>query len=245
MPRFKQVNKRQQKYLKIIYLLTENGEENRKEKGSFESLSDKYQIETLDNPYHIPENAQLWGVLPSKVITNYSLANEFILDKDRAAELKNEISNYAWERLLKYLSFRERSIDECRNYLKNLPVSNDLIKSLIQRALEKKFLNEERFAELLTQSYISRRKSKTELKTSLISKRIPPEMIEKVLQENYNEEDKKEILQYHIEKGIRKYPDKNSAKDYQKCIAYLMRKGFHYGDFRDDLLKYYHNIEDD
>ena len=244
MPGFKQINKRQQKYLKIIYRLEENEvDQSRKEEG-YNSLSETYQIESADNPYHIPANAQLWGALPMKQLAGYSLQNEFYLDEQRASALKQDITHYAWERLLKYLSFRERSITECRKYLQNLPLKGEISNELIKRATEKKFLDETRFAELLTESYISRHKSRTELKTALIEKRISPEIVEQVLQEHYKDENQREILQYHIEKGIRKYPAQNSAKDHQKCIAYLLRKGFHYSDFRDELKSYYRNSDD-
>ncbi len=230
--------------MRIVYLLEEDLSKSFSKKRETNLLSDTYLIETEESFYHIPENARLLGALPAKELLAYNSEREFFLEEERGKKLQEEIAHYAWGRLLKYLGYRERSIAECQKYLKALPLGEDLAKILIKKALDMKYLDEKRFAELLTQSFISRRKSKRELKSGLIAKRIDPDLIDKVMKKNYTEEEQKEILQYQIDKGIRKYPDKNSYKDLQKCIAYLIRKGFSYGDFRDQLLQYYRNTEE-
>lgn len=235
MNRFLAVNKPLRKHLKIIYSLPAE-EQN-------ETLSPITGEEGQRIDF-IPDDAHLIGILPGKTLQKYSRENLFYLDDLQMRDLYEEVNSYARERLIHYLSLRERSIAECRSYLNNLPLGKDLADSLIREAIERKYLDERRFAELLTRSYISRHKSRQELKTALINKRIPSEVIDTIMDKHYTDEDKREVLEYHIEKGIRKYPGKASARDYQKCIAYLMRKGFHFDDFKDKLLMFYRGVEE-
>jgi SOS response regulatory protein OraA/RecX len=256
MPRLRAINKRGGRYLRVIYLLPEEdtGEDYSDDSDAEDTgcrseiqqsfFNDTEEIESRENEFQlIPENARLLGVLPLKRIALYNTGSSFFLEENDLDALIEEVRQYAWERLLRYLAYRERSIAECRHYLKTLPLREEINNELLQRAIENKYLDEQRFAELLTQSYVSRNKSRNELKTALISKRIPKEIIERVIAGHYTEEDKREILEYQIEKVIKKYPDRSSAKDYQKSIAYLMRKGFNYEDFAEELKKYYRNRE--
>jgi len=222
MPLFLAISKNRQNYLKIVY-----------------SLAEDFSPDLEEDPELLKENATLIGPIPAKKLRAYSSESVFCLDEERSKTLQDTVIHYAWERLLRYLSLRERSIGECRSYLQRLQLSEESINDLINKAIKKRYIDEERFAELLTRSYVNRRKSRTELRNALIAKRIPADIIEKIIDLYYTREDRDEILRYHISKGIRKYPVKKSRKDYEKCISYLMRKGFNYADIRDELLLYY------
>lgn len=238
---FRTVSKREQKHLKLIFFLPQEGDEGLLFQGRVE-LNREEERSRLNNYYfdnNLPDHAVFLGVLPYRTLLRFSGSDEFVLEREQVEGLLTAISDYGWERLIRFLSFRERSLFECRSFLHKLPVNSIITENLIQKAIEKKYLDEFRFAELLTRSFISRQKSIKELKAELINKRIPAEIIADVLSRNYTDTEKKEVLSYHVEKGIRKYPDKNSYKDYQKCISYLMRKGFDYSDFSDSLQAYY------
>lgn len=255
MPRLRTISKKRQRYLKIVYQIPgdEDPDKVYPEEDSLPSCLNNLHQQALEEPEEIalsgdqyetlPEGCNLIGVLPNKRLLQYSSRSGFFLNEEDTGRLTEEIVSYAWERLVRYLTYRERSIAECRTFLSKLPVNEEIINDLLNRAVHKKYLDEERFAELLAQSYISRHKSRRELKTALISKRIPEELISKVVNDHYTTENRKEIIRYHIKKGIRKYPDKGSYHDYQKCIAYLMRKGFSFDDFFDELQKYYRSTD--
>ncbi|MFA5498485.1 MAG: RecX family transcriptional regulator [Candidatus Cloacimonadia bacterium] len=179
------------------------------------------------------------GVLPSTALRQYGDSDIFILNDEEAVLLEKEIVKYAWNRLLNYLSIRERSEAECVNYLYGLSLNEKFTQQLLSKGKEYNYLNDERFAELFVTSYLNRNKSRSETKTALYQKRIEPRIIEEALEKYYPADESSRVLAHHVEKGIRKYPDRNSRKDQQKCIAYLMRKGFSYSDFRDSLDKYY------
>ncbi len=182
----------------------------------------------------------LLGLLPAKQALEFGGNNEnFDLSGQDSQRLTEKIFNYTEERLLSYLAYRERSIFESQNFLYQLPVNIYLAKQLIERSIARNYINDRRFAELLTQSSLSRNKSFNEAKTSLIKKRIPPQTIHEVLDLYYSPENCGQVLDYHIDKATKKYPNKDSKKDYSRCINYLIRKGFSYHEFIAGVNSYY------
>ncbi len=186
------------------------------------------------------ESDHIIGALPlSNALLFGGQDSEFSISDEEYEKLISEIVNYAWNRLLNYLTYRERSVAECRNYLKNLPLNEKYIQALIDKAQKYNYLNESRFAELLVSSLINRKKSLPEIKNALFQKQIENDLTESLIAKLYDRDTKKEILRAMVEKAIKRYPESDSYKDYQKCIAFLMRKGFHYSDFSDLLRAYY------
>ena len=190
------------------------------------------------------DSENLLGILPGKLLQRFGDSDVFLLSEADGRELEHEITQYAWNRLINYLSLRERSEAECVNYLQGLFLEKSAIQTLIEKGKQYNYINDERFAELLVASYVNRNKSRLEIKNSLYEKKINPQIIERSLKNNYPEDEGKRVVSYHIEKGIRKYPDRSSYKDYQKCINYLMRKGFAFEDFREELRRYYLTTEE-
>jgi regulatory protein len=231
---FRKISRGKQQHIHVIYQYPAD---------QSEDLEDDLNS---DPQSHFEEtDVAVLGILPRKISSKYGEDNSFFrLSTGDASLLRQEIERYAWERLLKYLTYRERSEVECREYLKQLPLAPDISQDLISRAHKYNYLDDNRFAELLTVSLINRNKSRVEVYTALKQKRIAPEIIQKVLSEHYTTESKQEIIKHHVEKGIRKYPNKNSYKDYQKCIAYLMRKGFAFADIQESVKAYYKNDDD-
>jgi SOS response regulatory protein OraA/RecX len=196
-----------------------------------------YSLQSDDSEY-------LLGVLPGKLLQRFGDSDVFLLSEAEGSELVHEITQYAWNRLINYLSLRERSEAECVSYLKGLSLEKGAIQTLIEKGKQYNYINDDRFADLLVASYVNRNKSRVEIKNSLYEKKINPQIIERSLKNNYPEDEGKRVVFYHIEKGIKKYPDRSSYKDYQRCISYLMRKGFAFEDFREELYHYYMTTEE-
>ena len=196
----------------------------------FSSESDDYEVS---------------GIIPTKQVIRYCGDQVFFqLPEDEAVLLEEEIVAYTWGRLLKFLTYRERSTEECKIYLKQMPTSETICSILIDRAKAYRYLDDKRFAELLTVSMISRKKSWNEIRHALTLKGISVETVSETLTTHYKEESRGEVIRYQFEKGVSKYPDRNSYQDYQKCISYLMRKGFSYSDFQEMIKGYYHSNDD-
>lgn len=187
----------------------------------------------------LPDDWQLIGLIPKKEAVSYSNDEYFCLDEQAAGRLQQDITRHAQDKLLSYIAYRERALSECIDYLRRLPVSKEISRSIIDKVLKKNYINDKRFAELLVESAVSRKKSRIETKAALIKKRIASEIIEDVLSRFYTTENIAGAIDYHLERAIKKYPAKDSVKDYHKCIAYFIKKGFKYDDFIEKIKSYY------
>lgn len=128
----------------------------------------------------------------------------------------------------RYLSIRNRSEKEMRDYLIKKNATHEIVETIIARLLEKKFLNDENFA----RSWILNRarlkpKGKILLQMELRQKGIPDELIKKVLQEDQEEiPDELEQAKGLIGKRMERMTGKNRQVIYQKVGGFLSRRGF-------------------
>lgn len=128
----------------------------------------------------------------------------------------------------RYLSIRNRSEKEIRDYLqkKNAPV--EIIERLVATLYEQKFLNDEAFARSWVISRARfRPRGKRMLQMELQQKGISKELIEQVLTEE-NEETPDELTQAKnlIARRIEKVRDLPRQEIYQKVGAFLARRGY-------------------
>lgn len=208
----------------------------------FFRLDDELDEVSLTNVEDIfnEEDWKLIGVLPTKKAAEYGNQHQFFeLTDNQIEQLENDILHYANEKLLNYLATRERSLSECKEYLKRLPLNANFADTLISKSVDYNYINDSRFTELLVESQISRNKSRLEAKHALIKKGVSSDIIEIVLDRHYTQETTNNIIDYHLKKAFRKYSDTSSYKDYHKCIAYLVKKGFKYDDFADKVKAHY------
>jgi regulatory protein len=130
--------------------------------------------------------------------------------------------------LYRYLTIRNRSEKEIRDYLIKKQAEPHVIKSLIALLYEQKFLNDETFARMWVKSRANfKPRGKRMLAMELSQKGIAKEIIEKVLHEE-NEEIPDELTQAKnsIKKRIEKVKDLPRQEIYQKVGAFLARRGF-------------------
>jgi regulatory protein len=127
-----------------------------------------------------------------------------------------------------YLSIRNRSVKEMREYLTKKKAPEEVISKIISLLLEKKFLNDETFA----RSWVLNRarlkpKGKTFLKFELRQKGITDEIIEKVLTEVQEEiPDELEQAKSLIGKRMERLKGASREEIYQKVGGFLARRGF-------------------
>ena len=143
-----------------------------------------------------------------------------------------------YARALEYCLMRQHSAKEVRDYLyrktretmtkdgdKRPGVSIELTQRVFDRLEEKKYINDERFAQLWVENRkqttgISQRKLMSELASKGVDRRI----IESVISSSVRDEN--EDLHKVIEKKQKRYQDD------QKFIQYLLRQGFIYDDIK-------------
>jgi regulatory protein len=128
----------------------------------------------------------------------------------------------------RYLSIRNRSEKEMRDYLIKKKAAGEIIEKIISRLKEKKFLNDEIFA----RSWILNRarlkpKGKMLLQIELRQKGIRDDIIKKILQEVQEEvPDELEQAKSLIAKKMERIIGSPRNEIYQKIGGFLSRRGF-------------------
>ncbi|OQY39458.1 MAG: hypothetical protein B6226_01815 [Candidatus Cloacimonetes bacterium 4572_65] len=174
-----------------------------------------------------------WGVLPLKLLKSFQYLED--IDELQFEKLKMFIIDYSRERVFKFITIRERSEYETRQYLKKLMVHSTLVEELLEFFISKKFISDSRYAEMYVISLIDLGKSKIEISHKLKARGIPETLIEKEINKQYDREVISNILNENIDRAIRLNSHRPKQEQYDKCASYLMRKGFKYYDFSDIL----------
>ncbi|OPX26173.1 MAG: hypothetical protein B1H06_06075, partial [Candidatus Cloacimonas sp. 4484_143] len=146
-----------------------------------------------------------------------------------------EIEKYSWDRLLNFITYRERSTRECEIFLKLLPLKSDLIEKLLAKAIELNLLKDERFAEMLVNDLLQKGKSKQEIRNKLYEKKVNSEIIENCLNKQFSFEIEEDLLNINLDRAIRKYVSLPSEKRKEKILNYLTRKGFSYWEVKEKM----------
>jgi regulatory protein len=185
------------------------------------------------------EDNDPWGILPVKILHFFSLQPEVEteINNEIQQKLVLEINKFAWNRLLHYLSFRERSIHEARGYLLQLPLRSDLAEQMISKAISYNYINEKRFCELYITDLQNKSKSRKEIIEKLRTKGVSRAMINESLEEHFNNEREVEAIKILYRKAETKYRADSKIKQKQKILNYLTRKGFSYWQVKETMEK--------
>lgn len=183
---------------------------------------------------------EIWGILSYKILQIFSIypERETIITKEQSKELLLEIDKFAWDKLLNFLTFRERSCWEAKSYLKQLPLKNIICEKLVTKAISADFINDRRFAELYIEDLIEKSKNEKEIKQKLFEKHIPEVMIKSMLSLLFTPQKKEEILIKNIEKALARFVQYRGRERREKILNYLSRKGFSYGEVKEKLEEY-------
>lgn len=177
------------------------------------------------------------GALPGKMLSAAIYQNdEAELDEDQMMLLKETLFKFAQEKLLNYLASAEKTVYDCRIYLKKWYVSEDNINNLIETAILKKFLSDERYARMMIEDAILFHKSPEEIKIKLKQKKISSTLYQPLLKELYTQDSMTETLSALIDSLLTRYYELTEKQKYDKIATFLYRKGYKYDQFRRILL---------
>lgn len=179
----------------------------------------------------------IWGVLPIRILQFFMLPleGEREISDEQAEPLKVEIRNYAWQKLLGFLAYRERSISEVQRYLKNLPVHPEIAADLIKKSRKENFIDDERMAQMLIEDYLELGKSRIEIKTKMMSKGISADLCEEYLNRTWSDQVEQQILRKILQKTQAKFNSIPPLKKREKILNYLVRRGFRFSICQDVL----------
>ena len=153
----------------------------------------------------------------------YALALNYCLMRPHS---EKEIRDYLWKKTLNR-KLKNRKTGE---FYEKKGVSKLSVDQVLDRLIEKKYINDEKFARFWVENRNQRKGSSIKkLKSELFSKGVSSEIIEQIL-ENSKRNDSEEI-QKIIAKKAKKYTDE------KKLVAYLVRQGFSYDEIKQAILK--------
>jgi len=183
-------------------------------------------------------NDEYWGILPDKILHFYckDQLEYFELSDEDTAKLLEEINKQSWNKLLDYLAYRERSFGECSEFLsKKIFLKKELQPALLEKAISLNFINDNRFAEMLTNDLIRNSKSRVEIKNKLYSKKINENIVSSILQKKFDSKIANKILEENINKAKRRFSNLKKNEQNDKILNYLTRKGFAYWEVKEKL----------
>lgn len=143
--------------------------------------------------------------------------------------MTDEINKYLYKLSLYYLSRRQRSEKEIRDYLKKKFNDLDQIDKVVTKLKEQRFLDDYEFAKTWIENRIRLKpKGWSALAFELKLKGISKEIIEELRIKNYESKtiSEKDIIKELIKKRIDKYVNLPKQKIYQKLGGFLLRRGF-------------------
>jgi len=181
---------------------------------------------------------EYWGILQDKILHFYCKGQleYFELSDEDAAKLLEEIKKQSWNKLLDYLAYRERSLGECNEFLsKKIFLKQELQSELLEKAVSLNFINDNRFAEMLTDDLIRNSKSKVEITNKLYAKKINENIISNILQKKIDSKTANEILEANFKKAKRRFSNLRKKERNEKILNYLTRKGFTYWEVKEKL----------
>lgn len=129
------------------------------------------------------------------------------------------------------LKLRDRSVGEMREKMGRKEYSQDEISNTLKFLISKEFINDLRFAE----NFVRFKKSlkptgKYYLRNKLLEKKIPNDIIEKVLAAN---NDQSEEVEEAAERWLKHHQNTPKEKLYEKLSRYLVSRGFEWEKVRE------------
>ncbi|AFH49042.1 Regulatory protein [Ignavibacterium album JCM 16511] len=187
-------------------------------------------------------------VLHKDVLYQSGLRKGDEISSDRFSILNQEETFYLIkQKAFRLLQRRIHTAKELHTKLRQKFSDEALIKRCISDLRQKGFLNDKEFAlAFVEEKQKSKKWSRTRLKSEMIKRGIPNDIISDVLNETFKPEKEvqlaKEIAEKKYKQLIRKEGDKR--KLFQKMIMYLQSKGYDY-ELSSDIVRKILSIEED
>ena len=154
------------------------------------------------------------------------------LDEQRVKELKKlSDEGKIRARALDWLLSRPHSTRELRDYLYRKKAEKDHVEALVEEFTDRKYLDDTAFAKWFVDLRLRKNKSKRAITSELYSKGISPATIQSIVTNgNDSNYDTEALL-----KLVNKLSNRPRYSDLKKLTAYLIGKGFSYGDIKQVL----------
>ncbi len=153
------------------------------------------------------------------------VGQELSPEKIKELKLEDEL-DYAYQRAIRYIGYRMRSIYEVQHYLKQRDIEDHLIERVISSLQKNGMLDDKSFAQMWIENRNEfRPRSHKMLSIELKQKGIQSDIISQILEETTSEE----ILAYRAaKKQARKYKELEWQIFRRRLTSFLARRGFPY-----------------
>ncbi len=149
------------------------------------------------------------------------------LSAEKIAELKVEDElEFAYQRAIRYIGFRMRSVSEVQQKLNQQDIDTVVIENVIERLQKSGLLNDLSFAQMWIENRNEfRPRSHRMLAIELVKKGIQSDIISQIIEETTSDE----VLAYTAaKKQVRKYKHLGWQEFRRKLSSFLARRGFSY-----------------
>ncbi|NLY37984.1 MAG: regulatory protein RecX [Firmicutes bacterium] len=133
----------------------------------------------------------------------------------------------ARSKLLRWLGYRQRSIQEAQLYLEKKGFSAPVIEAVIAEMLNYGYLDDERFAGEMMESYYQRGYGPRRVCQVLRHKGIDLKIIERLLPQYFTPENELALCREALEKKVGRAPGEADRQWLRRQSAFLARRGFH------------------
>lgn len=188
-------------------------------------------IEAASNAkYKVYIDGEYAFILYKKELSRYHIAAGQELGEDIYRKIRTEIiGKRARLRALHLLNDMGRTEEQLRRKLERDGYAEDVVEEAVSYVKSFGYVNDGNYARIFIDGR-KEKKSRKEISAILLQKGISREVIEEAFEE-YDDEDVKTAIANILEKKHYN-PENADWKETRKVAAYLMRKGFEYGDIR-------------
>jgi len=163
----------------------------------------------------------------SRIVAAWLSVGQTLSDEKIAVLQVEDASEVAMQKALRFLGYRPRSLQEVRANLEKHEIPEAVIGSTLKRLQENGLLNDQEFAQAWVENRNTfRPRSRRALSMELRRKGLDDEIVQKVLDENVNED---ALALEAARKYVRKVQGLEWQDFRQKLGGFLGRRGFSYG----------------
>ena len=179
--------------------------------------------------YKVYLDEQFAFVLYKGELSRYKIKEDAEVSQELMEQIKNEVLvKRAKLRALQLLNYMDRTEQQLRDRLKRDLYPEDIVELAVEYVKSFGYVGDYGYAKRYVESKRTS-KSKEEIRAGLIQKGVSKETIQLVLSECYEEQGDLMAIKNILEKK-RFVVDTATDEEKRKIFAYLLRKGFRYGD---------------
>ena len=162
----------------------------------------------------------------SRIVAAWLQVGQILTDEQISKLISEDQDEVAYQRAIKLITYRDRSVAEIRQSLHQKQIPEEIIENVINRLGENGLLDDKRFANLWIENRNEfRPRSHRMLAMELRKKGISEDIISQVLENTTADE---ELAHKAAQKQIRRYKTLEWQDFRRKLSSFLARRGFSY-----------------